>query len=311
MGRFEGRAVLVTGGAQGIGRGVAERLASEGAGVALLDVEADALERTARELQAKGWRVEGVPGDVSSRADVRHAVGLAVERFGRLDALVGVAGITEFSPVLEVSDESWRRILDVNLTGMFMATQEAGRVMAARGGGAIVLVASTNAFYPEAHTAPYSTSKAGLVGFVKAASLDLGRHGIRINAVNPGIINTRLSSVLIDDPVGGPAYLRRIPLRRWGEPADIAAVVAFLASDDAAYMTGEDVTVDAGATVGVVLDVEDVGLGEHGSVRPGPPGGDPRGPSRGGPRGDPGGPSRAGADGDLNGQGGRAGSGDG
>jgi NAD(P)-dependent dehydrogenase (short-subunit alcohol dehydrogenase family) len=139
--------------------------------------------------------------------------------------------------------------------------------MAARGGGAIVLMASTNAFYPEAHTAPYSTSKAGLVGFVRAASLDLGQHGIRINAVNPGIINTRLSKVLIDDPIGGPEYLRRIPLRRWGEPADIAAVVAFLASDDAGYMTGEDVTADAGATVGVVLEVEDVGLGEHGSGR--------------------------------------------
>jgi NAD(P)-dependent dehydrogenase (short-subunit alcohol dehydrogenase family) len=162
---------------------------------------------------------------------------------------------------------------------MLVATQEAGRVMAERGGGAIVLMASTNAFYPEAHTAPYSTSKAGLLGFVKAASLDLGRHGIRINAVNPGIINTRLSSVLIDDPVGGPAYLRRIPLRRWGEPADIAAVVAFLVSGDAAYMTGEDVTVDAGATVGVVLDVQDVGLGQHGSARaaqadPSPAGGE-------------------------------------
>jgi NAD(P)-dependent dehydrogenase (short-subunit alcohol dehydrogenase family) len=128
-----------------------------------------------------------------------------------LDVLVGVAGITGFAPVLEVSDESWRRILDVNLTGMFVATQEAGRVMAAAGGGAIVLVASTNAFYPEAHTAPYSTSKAGLVGFVMAASLDLGRHGIRINAVNPGIINTRLSSVLIDDPVGGPATCSASP----------------------------------------------------------------------------------------------------
>jgi NAD(P)-dependent dehydrogenase (short-subunit alcohol dehydrogenase family) len=97
-------------------------LAVEGAGVVLLDVEAETLDRTTGDLQAKGWRVEGVAGDVASRADVRRAVELAVERFGRLDALVGVAGITEFAPVLEVSDESWRRILDVNLTGMFVAT---------------------------------------------------------------------------------------------------------------------------------------------------------------------------------------------
>jgi 3-oxoacyl-[acyl-carrier protein] reductase len=265
--RFEGRTALVTGAAQGIGRGVAERLASEGASLVLLDIEPEALERTVRELRAEDWPVEAVSGDVAERADVRRAVELAVERFGGHDVLAGIAGITEFSSVLELGDESWRRILDVNLTGMFIATQEAGRVMAARGGGAIVLMASTNAFYPEAHTAPYSTSKAGLVGFVRAASLDLGQHGIRINAVNPGIINTRLSKVLIDDPVGGPDYLRRIPLRRWGEPADIAAVVAFLASDDAGYMTGEDVTADAGATVGVVLEVEDIGLGEHGSAR--------------------------------------------
>jgi NAD(P)-dependent dehydrogenase (short-subunit alcohol dehydrogenase family) len=305
MSRFEGRAALITGGAQGIGRGIAERLAAEGAAVVLLDVEDGTLERTTRDFQAKGWRVESVTGDVASRADVRRAVELAVERFGRLDALVGVAGITEFAPVLQVSDESWRRILDVNLTGMFVATQEAGRVMAEHGGGAIVLVASTNAFYPEAHTAPYSTSKAGLLGFVKAASLDLGRHGIRINAINPGIINTRLSSVLIDDPVGGPAYLQRIPLRRWGEPADIAAVAAFLVSDDAAYMTGEDVTVDAGATVGVVLDVEDVGLGQHGSARagvePGPTAGGNHGSAgAGGNHGPAGGEAdqgRAGADG--------------
>jgi NAD(P)-dependent dehydrogenase (short-subunit alcohol dehydrogenase family) len=269
MRRFEGRTALVAGAAQGIGRGVAERLASEGANLVLLDIEPEPLERTVAELRAKGWPVKAVAGDVADRAVVRRAVDLAVERFGGLDVLAGVAGITEFSPVLELSHESWQRILDVNLTGMFIATQEAGRVMAARGGGAIVLIASTNAFYPEAHTAPYSTSKAGLVGFVRAASLDLGRHGIRINAVNPGIIDTRLSKVLVDDPVGGPEYLKRIPLRRWGQPADIAAVVAFLASDDAGYVTGEDVTADAGATVGVVLEVEDVGLGEHGSARAG------------------------------------------
>jgi NAD(P)-dependent dehydrogenase (short-subunit alcohol dehydrogenase family) len=269
VGRFDARTALVTGAAQGIGRAVAERLAAEGANLVLLDIEPEARERTVGELRARGWPVEAVAGDVAERADVQRAVELASGRFGGLDVLAGIAGITEFSPVLELSDASWRRILDVNLTGMFLATQEAGRVMAARGGGAIVLMASTNAFFPEAHTVPYSTSKAGLVGFVRAASLDLGRHGIRINAVNPGIINTRLSKLLIDDPVGGPEYLRRIPLRRWGEPADIAAVVAFLASDDAGYMTGEDVTADAGATVGVVLEVEDVGLGEHGSARAG------------------------------------------
>jgi NAD(P)-dependent dehydrogenase (short-subunit alcohol dehydrogenase family) len=265
--RFQGKTVLVTGGAQGIGRASAERFLAEGASAVLLDVEPETLKRTVEELSAKGGAVEGVAGDVADRDTVRRAVRTAVDRFGGLDVLVGVAGIVELSPFLTVSDESWKRILDVNLGGMFMATQEAAGVMAERGGGAIVLIASTNAFFAEAHTVAYSTSKAAIVGFVRAASLDLAEHKIRINAINPGQIVTRLSKLLVDDPIGGPAMLQKIPLGRWGQPSDIAGVVAFLASDDAAYMTGEDVTVDAGMTVGMVLQVEDVALGEHGSKR--------------------------------------------
>jgi 3-oxoacyl-[acyl-carrier protein] reductase len=234
----------------------------------LFDIEGDTVRETAREFEANGWPVTAVEGDVSKREDVRRAVEAAVERFGGLDVYVGVAGITAFASVVDVSDEVWQRILDVNLTGMFLGSQESARAMIAAGRpGSIVLIASTNAFYPEAHTVPYSVSKAGIVGFVRAASLDLAEHGIRINAINPGQIVTRLSAVLVDDPVGGPKMLERIPLGRWGQPSDIAAVAAFLASDDAAYMTGEDVTADAGMTVGMVLDVEEVSLGEHGSKR--------------------------------------------
>lgn len=269
MGRFDSRTVLVTGGAQGIGRAIGERFAREGANVVLFDIEAGTLRRAVEVFERHGWPVQGVAGDVSKRQDVQTAVASAEERFGGLDVLAGVAGITELSPFLQVSDATWQRILEVNLTGMFLATQEAARAMTRRGGGSIVLIASTNAFFPEAHTVAYSTSKAGIVGFVRAASLDLAEHNIRINAINPGQIVTRLSAVLVEDPVGGPAFLQKIPLRRWGQPADIAAVAAFLASDDAAYMTGEDVTVDAGMTVGTVLDVEDVTLGQHGPKQAG------------------------------------------
>jgi len=265
--RFDRKTVLVTGGAQGIGRAIGERFATEGANLVLFDIEPETLQHTVAELRGHGVSVEGVAGDVANRADVKRAVKTAVDRFGGLHVLVGVAGIVELAPFLEVSDESWRRILDVNLNGMYMATQEAARVMAEAGGGSIILIASTNAFFPEAHTVAYSVSKAGIVGFVRAASLDLAEHKIRINAINPGQIVTRLSKLLVDDPIGGPAMLEKIPLGRWGQPSDIAAVAAFLASDDAAYMTGEDVTVDAGMTVGMVLQVEDVALGEHGSKR--------------------------------------------
>lgn len=119
----------------------------------------------------------------------------------------------------------------------------------------MVVVASTNAFFVEEETAHYSASKGALVSFVRAAALDLAHKGIRINAINPGLIRSRLSAVLIDDPEAGQAYLERIPLGRWGEPSDIAAVAAFLASDDAAYMTGEAVTVDGGVSLGVALNV--------------------------------------------------------
>src|SRR5712692_11021547 len=143
MARFAGRVVLVTGGAQGIGRGIVERFAAEGADVVIIDIEKDTLNQTVEELRARGLRAEGVAGDVTKREDVHGAVQTAVERFGGLHALVGVAGIVEFTPFLEVTEASWNRILDVNLTGMFITTQEAARVMAAAGGGAIVLIAST------------------------------------------------------------------------------------------------------------------------------------------------------------------------
>jgi NAD(P)-dependent dehydrogenase (short-subunit alcohol dehydrogenase family) len=182
----------------------------------------------------------------------------AVDRFGRLDVLVHTAAIVVLTPLLDFPEETWRRIIDVNLTGVFLTTQEAGRAMAKTGGGAIVVFASTNAFYVEELNVPYSATKGGIVTFVRNAALDLARHKIRINAVDPGIINTRLSASLIEDPVAGPEYLKRIPLGRWGSPDDIAKVVVFLASDDAGYITGEDVIIDGGVTLGVSLGIEDL-----------------------------------------------------
>ena len=133
MNRFAGKVALVTGAAQGIGRTIAERFAAEGAAVVIFDINGDEAARTAHALSAQGQTVEAVGGDVAVRDDVRCAVGVCVERFGQLDVLVAHAGIADFQPLLEIDEQSWRRILDVNLTGVFLCTQEAGRVMARRG----------------------------------------------------------------------------------------------------------------------------------------------------------------------------------
>jgi len=254
--RFAGKAALVTGAAQGMGRAITARLLEEGASVVLCDVDGALVERTAAELGGPPEAV-AVAADVSSRAEVRRAVETCVERFGGIDVLVAQAGIGDLQPLLEIEDAAWARMLDVNLTGVFLSVQEAARAMARGGGGAIVVTASTNAFYVEEHTAHYSATKGGAWTFVRNAALDLGPYGIRVNSVLPGIVRTRLSAPLVDDPVAGPEYPKRVALGRFGDPVEIANAVLFLASDEASYVTGADLVVDGGATLGVRLSIPD------------------------------------------------------
>lgn len=259
MMRFNGRSVLVTGGAQGIGRAVAASFVAEGAQVVVLDFDSEAVERTAGELDCAA-----VVGDVSRREDVRQGVAACIKRHGRLDIVSANAGVAAVERFLETDDVTWDRIVTVNLNGAFRTIQESARVMC-DSGGSIVITTSTNAFWPETGTTAYTASKHGLLGLVRNAALDLGRFGIRVNAVAPGIVRTRLAVFLTDDPVEGPRYLENVPLGRFGEPEDIAKAILFLASEDAAYVTGAQLVVDGGVSIGVTVPEPETPLSDLGS----------------------------------------------
>jgi NAD(P)-dependent dehydrogenase (short-subunit alcohol dehydrogenase family) len=257
MTRFRGKSALVTGGAQGIGRAAAAGLVAEGARVTVFDFDAEAAQSAADELGCLA-----VVGDVSRRDDVRRAVETCVEQHGGLDVVSANAGVATVEPFLETTDDSWERILSVNLAGAFRTIQESARAMS--GGGSIVVTTSTNAFWPETGTSAYTASKHGLLGLVRNAAIDLGGHGIRVNAVAPGIVRTRLAVFLTEDPVEGPKYLENVPLGRFAEPEDIAKAILFLASSDAAYITGEQLVVDGGVSVGVVVPTPETPLSDLG-----------------------------------------------
>jgi 3-oxoacyl-[acyl-carrier protein] reductase len=254
--RFSGRAAVVTGAANGIGRAIAERFLRDGASVIVADLEDAGLDEATSKLSEIG-RVEGVVCDVSKREQVREAVERCARVFGRLDVMAANAGTADVVSLLEIEDPAWRRMVEVNLNGAFHSVQEAARAMLPQRSGAVVFTASTNSFWVEANTAHYSATKFGIIGLMKTAALDLAPYGIRVNAVSPGVVNTRLARFLVEDPVEGPEFLKRVPLGRYAEPVDIANAVAFLASDEAAYITGENLVVDGGTTIGVPMEPPD------------------------------------------------------
>jgi NAD(P)-dependent dehydrogenase (short-subunit alcohol dehydrogenase family) len=254
MRRFDGKVALVTGGAQGIGRAVVERLLAEGARVVAADVEEESLNAAAADLRAGSGSLQTVVGDISRREDVRRMVRTCVDAFGRLDVLVANAAVTDAQSLLEIEDARWQRVLDVNVTGTFFCIQEAARVMANQGGGAIVVTASTNAFWVESYLGAYNTSKGGVIALVRSAAIDLAPLGIRVNAVEPGVVRTRFAAFVTENPTEAAWYLKKIPLNRFAEPTDVAKAILFLASSDAAYITGQALILDGGMTLGLTFE---------------------------------------------------------
>ena len=255
MSRFAGKGVVVTGAAQGIGAGLVRAFLAEGAGVVAFD-------RQSKVEELADERCAPFVGDQSVHDDCRRAVALCVERFGAIDVMCAHAGIAEPMSLLEMTDEHWRRHLAVNVDGTMYLVQEAARAMVAAGRpGAIVCTSSINAWFVEETHSVYNVTKAAVWTFVRSAAMDLARHGIRVNGVAPGVVDTPIAELVVHNPELAPEYLKTIPLGRFGQPEDVANVVLFLASEDTSYVTGQNIVVDGGQTLGIPGD-----LGEAATV---------------------------------------------
>jgi glucose 1-dehydrogenase len=246
---FAGRAAIVTGAARGMGRQIAEGLLARRAQVLFVDSDEAAVTEVAASNRE---RAAPFTADIADRAEVAAAVQECLRSFGRLDVMVCHAGIGGVTPFLEIGDEEWDRLVAVNFTGTFYCMQEAARVMAGAGGGAIVVTASTNAFWVEAETAHYSATKGALITLVKGAAFELASRDIRVNAIAPSVVRTPSAAFIAESP-GVEAYVSRVPMGRLAEPEDVVGAVCFLASDDAAYVTGHTLVIDGGVTLGVDL----------------------------------------------------------
>ena len=240
--RFAGNVAVVTGGASGIGLATARRLVSEGARVVIGDRDAGKLADVQSEL---GDAVATVLANVTVEDDVERLTSTAIDRFGRLDISFANAGVGALGRIVDTTLAEWQGVLDVNLTGAFLTIKHAARRMVA--GGSIVVTASLNAVQPGIGVAPYCAAKAGVAMLVQVAAMELGSAGIRVNAVAPGLVNTSLTAGVFAVPGIAAEFVENTPLMRPAEPEEIANVVAFLASEEAAFITGSLMLVDGGA----------------------------------------------------------------
>jgi 3-oxoacyl-[acyl-carrier protein] reductase len=253
MGRLNERVALVTGAGRGIGAAEAIKMAEEGALVAVLDIADERCEETVHRIHSKGGTAIAIECDVSRVDQVKRAVSHVVEHFGRLDILVNNAGVIRDNLLFRMSDEDWQMVIDIHLTGSFLCSREAQKYMVPQRYGKIVMTSSISALGNRGQV-NYAAAKAGLMGMARTLAIELGPYNINVNAVAPGWIETdmlaqtaeRMGSTL---DLMREQFSKEIPLRRMGLPQDVANVVAFLVSDEAAYISGETIFV-AGGPVG-------------------------------------------------------------
>jgi NAD(P)-dependent dehydrogenase (short-subunit alcohol dehydrogenase family) len=245
-----GQIALVTGATQGLGLAIVEALAEQGARVIVSDLNEAACERVAAELRSRGMRVEGLPADLANGAEVERLAAQVQAAFGGIDILVNNAGIQGHSgPLAAATDDDWQRVFEVNLRAATRLTSHLIPSMAARGGGSVVLMSSIAGLRGNRAIGLYGLSKAALAQLARNLAVEWGPQGVRVNAVSPGLIRTPFATGLLGDEAFMARRLQATPLRRVGEPREIAGVVAMLASRAGGFITGQNLVVDGGTTI--------------------------------------------------------------